>query len=185
MNFAYRVTHSGLCILLVVSTVSVAAQNSADKGQPFSKREILILLSHEWIEKPFQSIGTPTGAAFVCAVVSQKGAYHLERKIPAIVTGKYDEGVYEGTIADTDLKTLLRVIDDGDVKSAGPSSRNSLDIWQFFIARGHGFQRIQTSSHSSKGLEALKTFLRQLDKQNIHPLKDVAPSNCNLGGSSS
>ena len=170
-------------LLLAITSTFIVAQTSPDKRQVVAKRQIFLLLAHEWMELPSHITGTTGGGAFVCVAISQQGAYHLERKIPsAISPTSYDEGVYEGTISDADLKTLLALVDDADVKSfVGSPPQHSWDTWQFVIGRPNGFQSIEISGRdkTSKGLEALKKFLKQLDKHKTQPLKEAPHSDCN------
>lgn len=184
MDTTFGVRILGLLMLFAVAPAFLDAQTSPDNRQVSVKRQILILLSHEWLESPSKISGTSGGAAFVCAAISKQGPYHLERKIPsAIATPKtYDEGVYESKLSDADLKTLLALVDDVEVKAyAGPPPQLPSDTWQFVIARTNGFQRIEISGRGKcpKGVEALKDFLRELDKRRASPRKGVAYSDCN------
>ena len=183
MDTAFGMRISGLFIIFAVGPAFLVAQPSRDNQQASVKRQILILLSHEWMEPPSKITGTLGGATFVCAAVSRQGAYHLEHKVPSAVPSPdtYDEGIYESILSDADLKKLLALVDAADVKDyVGTSPGHLSDTWQFVIGRTNSFQRIVISGHGKcpKGVEALKDFLKELDKRKASPRKGIAYSDC-------
>ena len=144
MDTAFGLRISGLFIIFALGPAFLVAQPSRDKQQVSVKRQILVLLSHEWMEPPSKITGTLGGAAFACAAVSRLGAYHLEHKVPSAVPSPdtYDGEIYDGRLSDADLKKLLALVDAADVKDyVGTSPANLSDTWQFVIARTDSFQR--------------------------------------------
>lgn len=129
MSRLYRL----ICVTATIASIAVFSVTTAVRSQESNIDPLLLSATIVKIDLSQPNAETRT----TCALVSQSGQYHIEKRVQILPERKAKLAVYEGKLSDSEYKALKLELDDSRVASLPPYKPIKVPTTSYYIENAH------------------------------------------------